>query len=476
MISIIVTKLFLLFYFVIVASTAIILMLENRQPAKTIAWLLVILLLPVAGLVIFYFFGQNIRKERYIGRKNFDLLSRSMQTAANETKPLQVPKKYQRLIMLNERRNRSTLTSGNEIQLYSLADDFLEHLLTDIRLAQHHVHLQSYIIEADEVGKMVQEALCQKAQEGIEVRLIYDDVGCWKAPKAFFERFKKFGAEVRPFLPVRFPSLTHRVNYRNHRKICVIDGEIGYIGGMNLTTRYTSRGPLPWRDLHLRVEGHAAQGLQRIFTSDWFFVSGMLLNSPSYFPVLATSSRNEASALMQMVASNPVSSYPEYLYSLTWVIQHATDYIYLQTPYFMPNESVMQALQTAAMSGVDVQLMIPEKPDAFWLRWGNNSFLTPMLKAGIRIFLYQKGVLHSKCAVADDDWCTIGSANLDFRSFENNFEANAFIYHEATAKQVKEIFLEDINDCQELTLDKWETRPWLQRYAESATRIFSPLL
>lgn len=463
-------------YLILIFCTATVVLLENRQPAKTIAWLLVLVFLPVLGFVIFYFFGQNIRKERFIGRKNFELLTKVMMQETSYCPSDLLQPKYGRLIKLNERKNRAVLTANNATQLLVTGEDFICELLRAIYAAQRHIHLQTYIIEDDAVGRLVRDALIDRARDGVEVRLIYDDVGCWKVPNHFFEEMIAAGVRVQAFLPVKFPSLTHRINYRNHRKVAVIDGEQGFIGGMNIALRYMNRGERLWRDMHLKVCGEAVGGLQRIFVSDWYFMSNTLLLDPKYFPQQPTCKLVNEGALMQIVSANPVSRYPEIMFSITWAIQHAVHYIYFQTPYFLPTEPIMQALQTAAMSGVDVRIMVPEKPDAFWLRWGNDSFFGNALRAGVRIFIYQKGFLHSKCAVADDDWCTVGSSNMDFRSFENNFEANAFIYDTATSRQVKAVFLEDLEKCQELQLEDWEKRPFFQRYMESVTRIFSPLL
>ena len=463
-------------YIILIVCTATIVILENRQPAKTIAWLLVLVLLPVVGLVFFYFFGQNIRKERFIGRKTFDLLTKVMLHESSYCPPELLKPKYERLIKLNEWKNRAILTAGNETQLITSGEDFVLELLRAIYAAKKHIHLETYIIEDDAAGRLIRDALVDRVRDGLEVRLLYDDVGCWNVPNEFFQSFTEGGVHVQAFLPVKFPSLTHRINYRNHRKVCVIDGGTGFIGGMNIAVRYMNRGNLIWRDQHMKITGDAVSSLQRIFVCDWYFMSNTLLKDPKYFPQHDSTAAFTQGAMMQIVAANPVSRYPEIMYSITWAIQHATHYLYIQTPYFLPTEPVIQALQTASMSGVDVKLMIPEKPDAFWLRWGNDSYISAMLRAGVRIFAYQNGFLHSKSIVSDDDWCTVGSSNMDFRSFENNFEANAFIYDADTALQVKAVFMEDLTHCTEIHLDEWKKRPTLNRCLESLTRIFSPLL
>jgi len=459
-------------YAVFVLETVVAVVLENRQPAKTIAWILVLVTLPVIGLVFFYFFGQNIRKERTIHRKNFRLLTQRMLAEAGRYAPDSLPDAYEPLIHTLQREKLAIPTTGNRIRMLERGADFLTALLKAFEEAQDHIHLETYIIEDDAVGRLVRDALIDKVRQGVEVRLMYDDVGCWRVEPRFFRRMAAAGIRVVPFLPVHFPALTRRVNYRNHRKICVIDGRTGFIGGMNLARRYVSRTEGEWVDLHLQIDGPAVGSLQRMFLTDWHVVTESLLTDKRYFPCWETAGPG---ALVQIVDANPVSQYPEIAFGLTWVAMHARKYLYIQTPYFMPTEPFLQALQTAALSGVDVRLMVPLKPDGFWLRWANDSYFSEVLRAGIRIFTYGDGFLHSKCLVADDTWCTVGSANMDFRSFEDNFEANAFIYDEQTARATKEIFLRNQARCHEVRTEEWDTRPKRRRLAESFTRILAPL-
>ena len=474
------------FYALLVVSTVTVVLLENRQPAKTIAWTIVIVMLPVIGLVIFYFFGQNIRKERYISRKQYSLLTRRMLADVRCLPSSACPPKYRPLVQLFDHTNRAVLTAVRRMEGYNDGADWLVALLREFAAARETIHLETYIIEDDPVGRLVRDALADAARRGVAVRLIYDDVGCWHVKPRFFRPLAEAGAQVEPFLPVRFPSLTHKVNYRNHRKVCVIDDRVAFIGGMNLALRYVSRAKKVWRDVHVRIEGGAVADLQRLFLSDWLFVTGERLPDGVWKdhvrqqPEHAAEMRGEVTdgppLLLQIVPSNPVSRYPEIMYGLTWIIQHARRYLYIQTPYFMPTEPVLQALQTAAMSGVDVRLMVPQKPDAFWLRYINDSYFSAVLQAGVRVFTYKAGFLHSKCAVADDDWCTVGSSNMDFRSFENNFEANAFIYGQEAALAMRATFMEDLAHCDEIILGNWKKRPYRRRLLESYTRILSPLL
>lgn len=463
-------------YAVLVVSTVTVVLLENRQPAKTIAWTVVLVMLPVIGLIIFYFFGQNIRRERYIGKRLYNLLTQRMLGEVSRIEAADYPEGYAPLLKLFEHTNKAVPTTNNSVDGYDSGAVWLAALAREIGAARRHIHLETYIIQEDAVGRFVRDLLADKVREGVEVRLIYDDVGCWNVSRRFFRSFTDAGIKVGVFLPVRFPSLTHKVNYRNHRKICVIDGRVGFVGGMNLALRYVSRRLRPWRDLHLRVEGDAVAGLQRLFLSDWNFVCGECRSEQRYFPAARVADARRGDAILQVVQSNPVSRYPEIMLGLTWAIYRARRYFYIQTPYFMPTEPVLQALQVAAMSGVDVRLMVPEKPDGFWLRYINDSHFEAVLEAGVRVFIFQTGFLHAKCAVADDEWCTVGSSNMDFRSFENNFEANVFIYGRQGATMLHRQFMDDLKDCREVKLGDWRRRPYVRQFMEACTRLLSPLL
>jgi cardiolipin synthase len=333
-----------------------------------------------------------------------------------------------------------------------------------------------YIIADDALGRLIADALIDKAREGIEVRLIYDDVGCWNVKHRFFERMREEGIEVRSFMPVRFPSFTSKVNYRNHRKIIVIDGKVGFIGGMNIALRYVQgTGKQSWRDTMLRVRGGAVYALQRSFLMDWYFVDRTLLSDRKYYPNNISGESNNC--LAQVVTSAPVTPYPEIMQGYVRIITGAKNYLYLETPYFLPNESVLFALKTAAMAGVDVRVICPRQSDARFVEWASRSYLREVMEAGVKVMLYEAGFLHSKLLVCDDMVSTCGSTNVDFRSFDNNFEANIFFYDQDFALRVKEVFLKD--EAQSVALKdtpEWMSRKIITRLWESLTRMLSPLL
>lgn len=462
-------------YKIIVILAVIHVILDNRQPAKTMAWTMVIYFVPVVGIVFYLFFGINTRKERYVSDRSMNQLTKRSMLEFAEQQDLQLPEKHKPLIDLFINQNLSLPFKDNQVDILTDGYQFIHHLLADIRLAQNHIHIDMYIIADDALGELIADALIDKAREGIEIRLIYDDVGCWNVKHRFFERMREEGIEVRSFMPVRFPSFTSKVNYRNHRKIIVIDGKVGFIGGMNIALRYVQgTGKQSWRDTMLRVRGGAVYALQRSFLMDWYFVDRTLLSDRKYYPNNISGESNNC--LAQVVTSAPVTPYPEIMQGYVRIITGAKNYLYLETPYFLPNESVLFALKTAAMAGVDVRVICPRKSDAKFVEWASRSYLREVMEAGVTVMLYEAGFLHSKLLVCDDSVSTCGSTNVDFRSFDNNFEANIFFYDQDFALRVKEVFLKD--EAQSVALKdtpEWMSRKIITRLWESLTRMLSPL-
>ena len=462
-------------YKIIVILAVIHVILDNRQPAKTMAWTMVIYFVPVVGIVFYLFFGINTRKERYVSDRSMNQLTKRSMLEFAEQQDLQLPEKHKPLIDLFINQNLSLPFKDNQVDILTDGYQFIHHLLADIRLAQNHIHIDMYIIADDALGELIADALIDKAREGIEVRLIYDDVGCWNVKHRFFERMREEGIEVRSFMPVRFPSFTSKVNYRNHRKIIVIDGKVGFIGGMNIALRYVQgTGKQSWRDTMLRVRGGAVYALQRSFLMDWYFVDRTLLSDRKYYPNNISGESNNC--LAQVVTSAPVTPYPEIMQGYVRIITGAKNYLYLETPYFLPNESVLFALKTAAMAGVDVRVICPRQSDAKFVEWASRSYLREVMEAGVKVMLYEAGFLHSKLLVCDDMVSTCGSTNVDFRSFDNNFEANIFFYDQDLALRIKDVFLKD--ETQSVLLKdtpEWTNRKILTRLWESLTRMLSPL-
>lgn len=467
--------LFLVVYSIIIIITMVRVLMDNRQPAKTMAWMLVLMFIPFLGIILYIFFGQNTRKERKIWQQSLDQLTKRSMLEFVEQKDFNIPEEYRTISNLFMNQNLALPFKNNEVEIYTSGYDFFPSLLMEIGKAEHHIHIDTFIISDDPLGRLIADALIDKARQGIEVRLIYDDVGSWRTPNSFFTRMRNEGIEVYAFMPVRFPAFTSRVNYRNHRKICVIDGEVGFIGGMNIARRYVQGTPKQsWRDTHVKLTGAAVYGLQRAFLVDWYFVSKVFITERSYYPEIIIGQNN---SLVQVVTSSPTSLWPEIEQGYVRILTNAKHYVYMETPYFLPTDPILFAMRVAALSGVDVRLMIPYETDTKVVEWASRSYVIEASKAGVKILLYRKGFNHSKLLVSDDAMATIGSTNVDFRSFENDFEANAFFYDKKIALQVKEVFLADQKDSIDLDdVRRFIKKPFLQRLWESFVRLLSPLL
>lgn len=464
---------FRLVYLAVILFTIVIVLLDNRNPVKTMAWILVLVFLPVVGLAFYFFFGRNTRKERLISKKGFSRLSKRPMAEYQAQEALGDFTGRNQLIPFFHRVSNALPFEGNDVQVFTDGYSMYQELFRRIAKAKHHIHLEFYIFENDAVGRLLRDLLIDKAREGVSVRLLYDDVGCWDVNPMFYDEMLCEGIEVRSFLKVRFPQFTSKVNYRNHRKLAIIDGKVGFIGGMNIALRYLKGVPWGvWRDTHICLKGKAVYGIQTAFLTDWFAVDRTLLTSAQYFPKMDS----VGTSVAQIVTSDPVGEWHDIMLGLVKAISCAQRYIYVETPYFLPTEQVMAAFQTAALSGVDVRLMIPKKADAFITHKGTMSYLDELMKSGVKVYFYRAGFLHSKLWVADDEWASVGSTNLDFRSFEHNFEANAFFYDEKTVCTLKEIFLEDMKKCMTLSQKIWDKRSFKNKIVESVVRLLAPLL
>ena len=463
-------------YFVVTLAAILAVLTDDRQPSKTLAWLMVLAFLPILGIVIYFFFGRNTRKEKLISQRSLDQLTKRSMLEFAEQKNLKIPEEQSALIKLFLNQNWALPFKDNTVDIFTNGYDFFHSLLRDIGKARHHVHIDSYIFNDDALGHMVADALKAKAQQGVEVRVVYDDVGCWKVSNDFFEQMREAGIEVHSYMPVKFPAFTGKVNYRNHRKLCIVDGKTGYIGGMNIATRYIQgRNGQDWRDTHLRIRGGAVYGIQRAFLVDWYFVDRTLVSSRRYYPELSEKSKNDC--LIQIVTSSPVSQWPDIMQGYVRILMQAKRYVYMATPYFLPTESVLFAIRTAALAGVDVRIMIPYKTDAKVVEWASRSYVKQTVESGVKVYLYKAGFNHSKLLVSDDALCTVGSTNIDFRSFENNFEANAFIYDHKMARRLKEVFLQDVRDSVMLEdVKDLGHHSYFKQLWESLIRLVSPLL
>ncbi len=456
---------------------------ERRDPTKSLAWIAVIALVPVAGVVVYVLFGRNWRKRKMFSRKGildegyiealsqrqFSRLSRPALTATPE---IDNNVETIRLMLKN---SRALLAVHNRVEVLQNGKATFASLLDALKGAKKSIHLEYYIFDNDRIGRRVARILMKKAAEGVEVRLIYDGVGTLWTEGGIFRRLRHAGVQVECFMPVVFPWLTSRLNYRNHRKIAVIDGSVAYTGGINIADRYLVglRKLGKWRDIHLRLEGEAVNLLQAVFITDWYFVRrGEILRAENYF------TENTVSEIcpVQIAASGPDSDWSAIMQAFFSAITRAKKKIYISTPYFTPDAAILTAMKVAALSGVDVRLLIPARSDSHIVYWATRSYVEELLEAGIKVYLYRRGFNHSKLVIIDGEFCSVGSANMDVRSFEDNFEVSALIYDRKIAAELEESFVHDLGHSRLVTLAEWETRSRWAAAREAMARLLSPLL
>ncbi len=470
------------FYVLMVLATIAVIVRERRDPVKSLAWIALIALVPVLGLMIYGLFGRYWRKRKMFSRKGildeeyieklsteqFHLLSSPSQ---NTTPEIENNRDTIRLMLGN---SRALLALHNRVEVLQNGKATFAALLDDLRGAQRHIHLEYYIFENDAVGRDVAEILMQKAREGVEVRLIYDGVGTLWTEGSIFRRMRHAGVAVECFMPVAFPWFTSRVNYRNHRKIAIIDGRAAYTGGINIAERYLTGTKFgPWRDVHLRIEGEAVNMFQAVFITDWYFVRRKeLLDFKDYF---RESTVSEVCPV-QVAVSGPDSDWSAIMQAFFSAITRARKRIYISTPYFTPSVALLTAMKVAALSGIDVRLLIPAKSDSKLVYWATRSYVEELLEAGIKVYFFQGGFNHSKLVIIDGDFCSVGSANMDVRSFEDNFEVSALVYDRAVAAELERSYLDDLEHSRLVTLVDWEDRPRRKAALEALSRLLSPLL
>lgn len=460
-------------YFIIILSTIIVVILDNRSPVKTLAWILVLFFLPVVGLSLYFLIGRSTKRERIISKNRFTKIFKRPMERYQTQKALNLDKEDNKLMNFFKNVNHALPFDGNQVDIYTNGSDMICNLIKEISLAKHHIHMEFYIFDNDSVGRLIRDALIDKAKQGVEIRILFDDVGNWKVKQSFYDMMRFNGIEVKAFLRVRFPLFTSKVNYRNHRKLVIIDGKTAFIGGMNIAKRYVKGVKWGnWRDTHLKIKGKSVYGIQTTFLTDWFVVDRSLITSAKYFPEI----NDMGNKLVQIVTSDPLGEWHTIMQGLNIAFTEAKRYIFIQTPYLLPTETILSALQTAAIAGVDVRIMIPQKADSIITHLGTLSYLEDFIDAGVKILFYKKGFLHSKSIVIDDEFSTVGSTNMDFRSFEHNFEANAIIYNKEIALKLKEVFLSDQKHCKTIQKKEWDKRPISQRLKESVVRIISPVL
>ncbi len=474
------SEIFGVFFSLYVLMTALVIFFENRSPNKTVSWILVLFLLPGIGVLFYLIFGQDVRKRWHLKKKerNYPKVERTAEIQKEIVESIELFSQEEslvskRLINLLLANSDSPFYVDSKVDVLTNGEETYGAMFEKIREAFDHIHLEMFIIRDDRIGNQLKDLLIEKAREGVAVRVLYDSVGCWKLGRRYRQELEAGGVEVQVFFPVLFPVIRRELNYRNHRKILVIDGMIGFVGGLNIGDEYLGANEKLgfWRDTHLMLTGDCVYTLQSIFAKDWEFASGQTLIGENYFPPMS----RMGSSIVQIAASGPDSDWQAILQAYFTMIATAEKRIWINTPYLVPEESLLMGLKTAALSGVDVRIIIPSKADHFLVYWASRDNLEALLEAGVRIFTYQKGFIHSKILLVDGIGASIGTANLDVRSLEINFEVNAFIYDPVLVKRLEEDFESDLKDSREVFLEEHRNRGLGPRFLESLGRIVSPL-
>lgn len=459
---------------------------QNRSPSKTLAYLLLFFALPIAGIIIYYLFGENYRKKKLYKRKfvkdqaTFERYAKRLAVLSEELiqehiNELQGNRRLIRLI-LND--TNLPLSVNNKVRLLTNGEEKFTALFREISNARHHIHMEYYIIEDGLIANQLRDLLLKKAKEGVAIKIIYDDFGT-NLKNKYLRKLRTNGIAILPFYKILFPIASNRHNYRDHRKMVIIDGKTAFTGGINISDRYTNKireeGKVYWRDTHLQIEGEVVKQLQYLFFINWNFCSDKEIPiTQDYFPDAPV--LDKGGQMIQLIESGPDSERASIMMSYFAAITHAREYVYITTPYFIPNESLLTALKTAALGKVDVRLLVPGVSDSKFVNLAAQSYYTELLEVGVKIYLYQKGFVHAKTMICDNKLSMVGSANMDIRSFDLNFELNAAIYDRELHEQLKTSFFRDLEDSVEISLTEWEERSRVKKLGESTCRLLSSIL
>nr|WP_262903177.1 cardiolipin synthase [Chitinophaga rhizophila] len=456
-------------------------LLENRNPVKAMAYIMLLVFVPILGLVVYYYLGRDLRKKRRFtlkGSKDETLMLRYFESQRQEIEQTQLQlrklvasKQEISAMLLNTR--HSVLSSDNRVELLLNGEEKFPAVMEALKAARHHIHIEYYIFAADDVGNAIAEILVEKLKEGIEVRFIYDDLGSDNIGD-IPDMLEENGAEVFSFSPVLI-NFYLNANYRNHRKIIVIDGEVGFTGGINMDDRYlnNAKHEVFWRDTHLKLEGDVVNMLQLQFMMSYRYCSKQTFTfGPPYFHRSAL----QENCFVDVVASGPDSEFPMAMQTILMAINNARRSIRISNPYFIPNEQILTALQMAALSGKTVQLILPYRGDSFFVQHAAQSYIKSMLDAGVKVYFYQKGFIHAKSISIDDNLAIVGSVNLDYRSFYLNSEIAVVVYDKPLVSKLNAAFEQDLQDSVHIDRRSWKNRSVWQKFIDAVCRLLTPLL
>ena len=463
-------------------------LIENRNPTKTIAWILVIVFLPFIGIILYFFFGQKFKKDQFFSRidKNHQKIINEKWAEMDQFVHDDLDKVNARIGSLSQvyrYLNNARVAypaTNNKVKLLTNGEEKFPLFLEALREAKDHIHLEYYIFDEDHIGNEIIDILIEKAKNGVEVRVTADDFGSPKLNK-HQSRFDGTGVEFQTFLPVRFSSLANS-NYRNHRKILIVDGKKAFVGGINISDKYINQNgvispnnKVYWRDTSVMIEGDSINSLQLHFYLNWMMTEGKKFNisDPKYF--YSSKEKNDFSTV-SFGLSSPGSDLHSAMEAMVLAITLAKKKVQLCTPYFIPSDEFKTAMMIAVSSGVEVELIIPKKGDSIVVQQASLSFLKPLMKRGVKVYLYEKGFIHAKTITVDDKLAFIGTVNLDYRSFMINFEITSVIENVTLLQQMSVQFDRDKDDSELLTIEKWENRPWYNRAFASICRLLAPIL
>lgn len=474
---------FISVYYIIVLAVFLQILLEYRNPLKTQSYLLVLLLLPGIGLIIYFFFGVNYRKNKLYSRKvlfdqkqvqrQFEQYMHILQSSRTHLKE-ELNSRW-KLPFLFWRNAYSPISQGNKIKILKNGEEKFPVLFKQLQRARFHIHIEYYIFERGEVFTTLCDILIERAKAGVEVRLIFDAIGTDRKTRLDLEQLTEHGIQVNEYNSVRFYRLANRVNYRDHRKIVIIDGYIGFVGGINIADRYVNKPKSPkyWRDTHCMIEGHACHTLQLMFILNWYFLSHELLPlESSYFP----DHMSDDGAISMIIGSEPDSDSANMMEAYFQMITSAEREVLIATPYFIPNEPILSAMTITAKSGVRVVLMLPENIDSKFVKAAGFTYLKELLENDVEVYLYTKGMLHTKLMIVDEEAVSIGTTNMDCRSFDHNAEVNAFFFDSEIAQKLKKDYLNDMKHAIALDEVEWKKRPFRIKFVGAIARLFAPLL
>ena len=462
----------------------VIVFLERRDPKAVWAWLLLLYSIPVAGFVLYLILGQNMHKRNIFRVKEVEDAI-NIATKKQENRIINHEFKisedgfseYQEQVLFNLEYSNSIYSENNSIRIFTTGKEKFGAVLEEIRKAKKYIHIQYYILSDGELLDKLVDELVKKARQGVEVRILYASMGARHFGHWNNRKLKLAGVKLGEFFPAYLGCFQFRINYRNHRKIVVIDGKKAFLGGFNVADEYIGKVKKfgNWRDTHMLFEGEVVNDIHLRFMQDWNYTTKeALFMDEKYFEFNQPKKKNKIG--MQIVSSGPDSKDQEIRDNYLKMITKAKERIYIQTPYFIPDEPVMTSLKIAAASGIDVRVMIPCKPDHPFVYWATYSYAGDLIKAGGRGYCYDEGFLHAKGMIVDGIVCSYGTANMDVRSFSLNFEINAIIYDTDTACQFERIFLNDMTKSTEITRLDYDRRNIIIRIKEQISRLLMPIL